>query len=398
MSAKTRFSGPGRSIPLGWDGHEGASAGAPPVLPPARTRRRFTAVGAIVLLLGLIAAMVQLLDNPGPEDLARDYLQAMVVGDAATLRAHRAPSTDAGRVSDIALVDDVLTQADHRITDFTITNVGIHQGRAEVEATLHSTSGDAAVTLTLQSTDSGPFSPVTWQLQPVALPEIELAIPVDADEILLNGVPLDLSSVPEATRFSGHRLVLLSVLPGTYDIALPEQDERAESADVRVRVPQRLDQWRSAHTVVFYELTADGTRAAEESIREELRVCAQTATAAQPEECPFRVDPGVEGAVEATGQWQITRMPALYIEYTLGHGWVFSGMLGEATFTTTVTDPDTGEETEVVHTAEVELYAIAQPLEEEGFQIAMRDRACGFMIVYDAENGAAMDAPVHDCV
>lgn len=438
MGAKKRSGAPARSIALGWESSEEASAptaapvpgavrdrgpggvglvpptGADEVPPspspgpgpqtPARSWRWLRIVTAIALVLAVTAAMVQLVNRLGPDDVVREYLEAIVAADAATLRAHRASSTDgetgAEGVSDIALVDEVLTRAAQRVTGYTIESVELSQGQAEVEATLHSELGDSSVTVNLQSADSGPFSTVTWQLQPVALPEIELEVPGGVEQILVNGVALDVSALSERDSSPVHQRVLLSVLPGIYEITLPEPDEGGElieTGEDSVTVPVRLDQWRSPPTAVSYELSSVGEQAAQATIRTELQECVQEATSAQPEQCPVRIDADAEGMDGATGRWEITQLPELLYEHPAGDGWLFSGVLGEAQFITTVIDPGTGEERAETHTAEIDIYVLAMFDEREGFQALMRDRGCGYSVTYDSENGMVRDFVPLDC-
>lgn len=432
MAAAKRSRSLARSIPLGWADENAVRSPGPqpgqatPNLPGSPSAgihlpgadvgpeptgsarltgfRPLRIAEALGLVLAVVVSMVLLLDSPGPEDVARDYLEAIVTGDAATVRAHLAPSSTA---SDIALTDEVLQQAEDRIRSYSIDSVQIRQGQADLEVTLRGGVGIASISLTLHSSTAGPFSPVSWHLAPVRLPELDLVIPAGATEILLNGVRIDLSEMPATPRGAGNpRNLALSMLPGTYRIELPDRGELLETADMSRSVPVRFGQWRSAFTIVMYELTEAGQQAARQAIRTELAACADS-DSARPPGCPFGVDlevtadgAGVAGAETrepVRGRWAITRMPELVHEHTLTPGWIFVGSEGQAQFTTTVTDPATGEDTEEVHVVALDLFAVVHTPGGEDIEVWMRERDCGFMVAYDAAAGTEVEVPAGYC-
>lgn len=357
----------GRTLPLGWAQPEGeplAQHGPAPGEAPAteplgstgqcrdagqgsgrRVRRPGLALtGAIGAVLVLVLVLPRLLlGSASPEDPVREYLDALVAGDAATVREHL---TDPAEASDAALTEDVLGAATDRITSYTIDAIRTDGRQAAVTASLRSGESVQQVSYTVRSQAMSSFVPSTWELLPVAAAEFVVTVPEGVQELLINAVPVAIAGQPSRQGMYGQQLLTLRLLPGSYDLVLPGRSSQLIPVTVEVSVPVHAGELRRAGAVMGYELSARGHAEVAAQVDEILEQCA-TATTATPPDCPFFApgDSRPEGPVEASdaggpaaspaspGTWQITAPSNYQIERWIGASWTIGSDTGQAVFT-----------------------------------------------------------------
>ena len=335
MVHRSQRSRPGRPLSTGWgDGAQGTAvhstlewsgipAGGParpPDVPraagpdeaPADAPRHVRGVLAeIALLLVLVLALPPLLVGGAPaETTARRVLQALVDGDIATLQEHLAPAGDA---LDIALAPEVIAATAARIDRFAVLEVRTGQGHAEVDARLRVGGRSLTTTLHLVQEGQGPRPFRTWRLEPLTLPTVQVAIPVGAAQLRVNG---QLLTVPDAARPRGAEglgVITLRVLPGLYEIEAPSLGDLLDPIPVRVNVPPLLTPWTSVLLQAGYALTDSGERELAEQIRASLETCL-TSTSARPLGCPI----AAPGAGARQGDWRLVAPP----EISAPGGWM----------------------------------------------------------------------------
>ncbi|WP_422117040.1 hypothetical protein [Brachybacterium sp. UNK5269] len=166
----------------------------------------------MVTILALMLLLPPLLiGGRSPRDVAENFLQAVVDGDTATVREHLASSHES---VDIALVDDVVHGASHRVERFTIDTLEVTGSSARVVATLVSPVDSLETTLDLQRR-SEPFLRPRWELVPVTLPTLRLQIPAGSSELEVNGQVLEIPEQSRPPDASGLGSLTLRVLPAT---------------------------------------------------------------------------------------------------------------------------------------------------------------------------------------
>jgi uncharacterized Zn-binding protein involved in type VI secretion len=357
------------------------SRGARRRLPP-RAVRAIAVIGALAMLLSLAVAIPRMLNaTAGPERAAREVLQALVDGDTDAFLEHVATAPDAGRAT---LTAEILDAAEDRVRRFEIDAVEVEGATATVTATLdngHETTGS---TLTLHASSASAFAPVTWVVDPLEVPEAQVAIPLGISSISVNGVPVPVAGlVTSAAPFAPG--VAMQLLPGTYEITLPEAERWMEPVTATVEIPPVLGTWRTRDAVLEYELAADGTEEVRRQVDAMLETCAGS-TSPVPADCPFAV-PGVSAEEAADpsrqGTWSITAQPALETR-PFGNGlWDVHADGGTVEFTPS--DPEAGQAPQSVP---IELTTIAylrpdgelsvENYDETGFGFAVcRDEGTG---------------------
>ncbi|MGO1226997.1 MAG: hypothetical protein ACTH6N_00435 [Brachybacterium tyrofermentans] len=357
----------GRTLPLGWTRPEGEPAalrgpgtgeipatgtgggtGRVSAADPGsgrRTRRRGVALaGAICAVLVLVLVLPRLLiGGASPEDPVRAFLDALVAGDVATVREHLA---DSAETSDIALTEEVLRAATDRITSYTIDAVETGGGQATVTASLSSGTSVEQASFTVRSQATSSFAPATWELVPVVATEFVVTVPEGVRELLINAVPIPLSGQPSREGMYGQQLLILRLLPGSYELGLPARSERLFPVVEKVSIPMQREQLRRAGAVLGYELSTQGFEEVTAQVEATLEKCA-AATVAAPPECPFfaftddRPDgpvgsAGVMDAEEPSavpGTWQVTSPSSYQIDRWISASWNITSDTGYAVFT-----------------------------------------------------------------
>lgn len=305
----------GRELSLGWDQPEHlaprgpapssaapnstasepsapSAAGSTPA-PGGRRGRRLLALGAAAaLVLALLIGLPRLgLGADGPEEVAREFLQAMVDGDLETVRVHVRSVPDA---SPAALTAEVLEAAEDRLVSAEILDVERVADTATVTARLVTSATERELVLPLQATSTGAFSPVRWEIVPIELPETLVALPIDAERIEVNGIPVEVDELDVDGNADTPRIAL-QLLPGTYEIAVPATSDWVEATTASVTVPAVFGAWRKPVDLGDRMLSEAGTEELERRIDETLQACTQ-APAADPEPC-------AEGVPGELGDW-----------------------------------------------------------------------------------------------
>lgn len=296
-------------------------------------RRRLVGIlSAVVLVLALVLVVPRVLaTEDGPDAAAREFLDALVAGDAAVLRPHLEHPGDA---TDLALRDEILQAAENRVTSYAIEDIARDGAGARVTALLDDGQEQRPLTLTLHAVAGSSFAPVSWELDRIAVPEMEVSLPFGTEQILINGVPVTLAEEDVAEVTFHLPTVALQLLPGTYEITLPDGGSLLESISSEITVPLYLGHSRSTATPVHYELNEKGRAEAAGQLEDLLADCAR-ATTARPEDCPFAA-PSADDSwprQPVRGTWALTTLP----EVTTGAWqfglWSVSGSGGIAEFT-----------------------------------------------------------------
>lgn len=351
MGARGRDRGTGRTLPSGWGGQDAPSdlrtPGAPAVPDPsgadgndrgsgsgsdgpARRGRRLLAVLAVLVLVGgLLLALPRLLGaGHGPEQVAGEFLQAVVDGDLETVRSH---ARDDAEASTAALTAEILAGAQNRPASFEIQQVTVEAGTATVTAALRTGTGREAVALTLSAHDAGPLSPVEWELDPVELPELRIDLSFGVSEIEIEGVTFAVDDI-QVRRETYEPQVAVQLLPGTYDVRVPEVPHGVEPPQRALEVPAALEGDRVPVHDLRLRLDEDGREEMRTQVDAALEDCLAS-TSGAPEGCPFAVtEPGEDAAGTGSGTWSLPAPPDLESRSVSAFLWVFDGD-GAAQFT-----------------------------------------------------------------
>ena len=344
----------GRVIAGGWDGAEerplsGPSpsaelpaAGVPPTpaaagpSPAPLRRRRWWLLGGIAALLALVLVLPQVLvGERSPETEARSFLQAIADADTDAVGEHMVEPEDG--VLDVALTDQVTLAAEERVDRFTIEDTTIDGDTAQVTATLSLGRRTQETTLHLTRHREGALRRPVWELEPVELPVMRVAVPVSAPAVLINGVEVPLPEDVMATQAFGLVEVHLVVLPGVYQVSAPEGGEAVTPTTVRSTIPPVLGPWLNSLIEIGYGLTESGEEQfSTYLIDTALAECARS-TQPRPENCPF----GASEEVTGEGAWKILTPPQIQVAGGAAGYYDAYGYGGLAEFTVTAEDGST---------------------------------------------------------
>lgn len=427
MGASGRDRTTGRALPLGWDdaqplgwddaqpaddcsgmseasrAAQGAGGGDDPETAPSssperdssrrslsRRGRRVLAAGSVLALVAaLLLGLPRLLGaTDGPERAAREFLQAVVDGDLETVHAQSEEAPDA---SALALTAEILGGTEDRLESFEILGVEREAGTATVTAELRTGTTSREAVFTVTATDTGPFTPPDWELEPVPLPEVLIDVPLGAQEIAINGVILPLSELEPAGQPYAPRAAL-QLLPGTYEITLANIPPWLEAPQLSLEVPPTFAIWRKPVRDLRFELGADARKEVQSQVDAALEDCA-TSTSAAPAGCPFAATGPAEqdGASPGRGTWTLTDPPRVGTVSTDAFLWMVLGE-GTARF-----DPDGSEPDADGIEVPFSLDAVAV-LDGEGALEVQLSPTSTFSYGYcvDAETGAFTGIVVHD--
>ncbi|MGO3209388.1 MAG: hypothetical protein ACTIJK_06305, partial [Brachybacterium sp.] len=157
-------------------------------------------------------------------------------------------------------LDIAISAAVHRATaggiaGYVIDRVDLHGTSAEVTATLRNRREEHRTVLALHATSAGPFSPVTWELEPIHLPILTVSPLTGTDSLLLNGQQFEIPEVLFSERGANRIGVVLHVLPGSYAIELPPPQPPLTSRPRVIYVPPVLGQWQTGMIDIDYGLS-----------------------------------------------------------------------------------------------------------------------------------------------
>ena len=257
---------------------------ARPVQPPGRGRRVAAVLGAVALLVLAWAVLPALLFGEGPEDVAREYLDALVEGDVETAVQLSALPDGTGTG---VMTDEIYAAATDRITSYRIDQVEVEGGTATVHVTTEAGGQERRGTLTLTSGSGGVLSPVKWSLDPVPPTELPVQLAQDFTQILVNGIPIDLEQLVQRTDPYGMGMALIPLLPGTYEVALPASGDIAVGVPMTVHALPTFTARPLPPLVLAHELTDAGLDVVQEQITDQLETCFEGAD--RPfRECPIQ--------------------------------------------------------------------------------------------------------------
>lgn len=316
--------------------------------PAPLRRRRWWLLGGVAALLALVLVLPQVLvGERSPETEARSFLQAILDGDTDAVREHMVEPE--GGVLDLALTDQVVLAAEERVDRFTIEETRVDGDTAQVTATLSLGRRTQETTLHLTRHREGALRRPVWELEPVELPVMRVAVPVSAAAVLINGVEVPLSDEARANQAFGLVEVHLVVLPGVYQLSAPEGGEAVTPTTVRSTIPPVLGPWLNSLVEIGYELTETGEeQLGTYLIDTALAECARSPQP-QPENCPISAPEEVTGE----GTWQILTPPQIHVAGGATGYYDAYGYGGLAEFTVTAEDGST-----TVHRVPIEEAAI----------------------------------------
>ncbi len=311
-------------------------------------RRRWWLLGGIAALLVLVLVLPQVLvGERSPETEARSFLQAILDADTDAVREHVVEPEDG--VLDVALTDQVTLAAEERVDRFTIEETSVDGDSAQVTATLSLGRRTQETTLHLTRHREGVLRRPVWELEPVELPVMRVAVPVSAPAVMINGVEVPLPDEAKADQAFGLVEVHLVVLPGVYQLSAPEGGEAVTPTTVRSTIPPVLGPWLNSLIEIGYELTETGEEQfSTYLIDTALAECARS-TQPRPENCPLSAPEEVTGE----GTWQIITPPQLHVVGGAAGYYDAYGYGGLAEFTVTAEDGTT-----TVHRVPIEETAI----------------------------------------
>lgn len=311
-------------------------------------RRRWWLLGGVAALLALVLVLPQaLVGERSPETEARSFLQAILDADTDTVREHMVGPEDG--VLDLALTDQMVLAAEERVDRFTIEETTVDGDTAQVTATLSLGRRTQETTLHLTRHREGVLRRPAWELEPVELPVMRVAVPVSASAVLINGVEVPLPEEVLANQAFGLVELHLVVLPGVYQLSAPEGGKAVTPTTVRSTIPPVLGPWLNSLIEIGYELTEAGEeQLGTYLIDTALAECARS-TQPRPENCPI----GAPEEVTGEGAWKILTPPQIHVAGGATGYYDAYGYGGLAEFTVTAEDGST-----TVHRVPIEEAAI----------------------------------------
>lgn len=311
-------------------------------------RRGWWLLGGVAALLALVLVLPQVLvGERSPETEARSFLQAILDGDTDAVREHMVEPE--GGVLDLALTDQVVLAGEERVDRFTIEETRVDGDTAQVTATLSLGRRTQETTLHLTRHREGALRRPVWELEPVELPVMRVAVPVSAAAVLINGVEVPLPEEVLANQAFGLVELHLVVLPGVYQLSAPEGGKAVTPTTVRSTIPPVLGPWLNSLIEIGYELTETGEeQLGTYLIDTALAECARS-TQPRPENCPI----GAPEEVTGEGTWQILTPPQIHVAGGATGYYDAYGYGGLAEFTVTAEDGST-----TVHRVPIEEAAI----------------------------------------
>ncbi|MGP9538159.1 hypothetical protein ACT3SP_09105 [Brachybacterium sp. AOP43-C2-M15] len=315
-----------RTVPLG--ATAGALAGpsvhpsdsgeeAAPRKPLSRGARRAligggVGVGAVlVLAVGLtVAYNVVAGSRYAPEKQVEAYLGALEEGDVE--RAVELAPPNVPTSQQILLTDAVGGAVEGRIDGHRITDVEESEGAARVtaEVTQDGVTMQQHFTVTRDGRTAVVFP--NWRLGTVEYPSMAVYIPEGATTLIVNG-----QEIPTDGLSMEGEMAMLTVVPGTYSVTLPETSEHIAAVPSELVVSADPDSWYELFATPYYELSEAGLTEIQSQVDAQLDECASS-TEPSPEGCDLST--WAFGIVEGSGSWEITEYPVVYVEPGEG-GW-----------------------------------------------------------------------------
>lgn len=253
----------------------GSPAGPEGRWPRSRSPRRRTLaiVGTLALIIGAVLVLPSFVFVDSPERAAREYLDALVEGDVEVLTAH---SESLRGATGATLAGPIYQAAQDRVTSYRINAVEASDTAATVQVTLDAGPEQKQTELSLTAHSAGPFAPVDWRVDPVPLTSALVTYPLGTLEILVNGFALPIADLTPQIDDMGQPTLSIALLPGTYEIAMPDAGEYLDPIAATVTAPAQLTIGGPRLGETGYGLSELGHQYVIDEIVRELEECLST--------------------------------------------------------------------------------------------------------------------------
>ena len=295
-------------------------------LSPAGKKRLLiwlAALGAVtVLAVGSLIAVNAL--KAGPDELVREYVQALVDGDAERAVTILDPSIP--NEERVLLNNSVYGAAANRIDGFSVVSTKVSGETAIVQVELRQGGRKHEQAFSLYK-DGPDFLDDKWKLGAVPLQRVAVSVDAQVAALSVNGSPVPTgqgAGNPSVTHFSA------PAFPGAYAVELPEGDKYLAAApqEVLLAIGPATEPVNAAQLRVTAseELRKETSR----QVDAQLAACASS-TELKPEACPFSWF--AFGDVRNV-KWSITAKPEYTLQRSYDGTWRLSGgSPGEASLT-----------------------------------------------------------------
>ncbi len=325
----TPYTGPIPPTGSGPTSHTDAAA-------PRKKRRRgpiIAIVSSVVVLILLIAGGIVGYSvgtaAHAPEHQVTAYLDALVEGDAA--EALKLAGTDVDADADVLLTNKAYAEVADRPSAYEIGRTTTSGDTATVTATI--TQGDNELTeeFTLQKDGKDAIFFDKWALEEVPLGTITVGITgPSAVAPAIDGI-----AIPEGAES-------LRALPGTYDVALAEDNEFFSVEAQQVTVEGFTGSAAAPSADLTVGLTDAGTQKANDAVNAWLDAC-QASTEFDPAGCSFYATGKNPAYTYTNTKWTLDPRPTFTIGEWNGTGYrVSTGASGQANLTADIRDNASG--------------------------------------------------------
>lgn len=282
-----------------------------------------SAVGAVIVLAVASVVAVNAV-KAGPDKLVREYVQALVDGDAEKALAILDP--DIPNEDRVLLTNQVFGAAENRIEGFSVLSSKVSGESAVVHVELRQDGRKHEQAFSLHK-NRPEFLDDHWKLGFVPLQRVAISADAPVPSLSINGVAVQTGQADGntfATYFSA------PAFPGSYSFSLPEDEKylAAEQQEVLVAIGATPEAAENAKLTVTAseQLRAETSRQVDAA----LAACAKS-TDMDPQGCPF--SRFAFGDVRNV-KWSITSQPDYTMQRSFDGGWRLSGDTpGEASVT-----------------------------------------------------------------
>ena len=311
----------------GWGGSgEGAVVTSVPERQlSARGRKRLLVSLAVIGAVAVLAVGSAITVNavkPGPDQPVKEYVQALVDGDAR--KAMEILDPDVPNEERTLLTNEILGAAENRIDGYSIISSKVSGESAQVRAELRQDGRKYEQTFTLTKNQPELLND-HWKLEAFPLQHVTVSADAPVSAVSVNGVTVASGQNP-ATALGTN--ISLPAFPGSYSVGLPDSEKYLSAEEQQVVVSGgSLPQ---APETVRLTVTASDALVAETSrqVTAALAAC-EKSTDLEPEGCPFSWF--AFGDVRNV-KWSVTTDPDYTLTQSFDGTWRISGgKAGEAT-------------------------------------------------------------------
>ena len=303
---------------------------------PRKKRRR----GPIIAIISSVVVLILLIAGGivgysvgtaahAPENQVTAYLDALVEGDAA--EALKLAGTDVDADADVLLTNKAYAEVADRPSAYEIGRTTTSGDTATVTATI--TQGDSELTeeFTLQKDGKDAIFFDKWALEEVPLGTITVGMTgPSAVAPAVDGI-----AIPEGAES-------LRALPGTYEVALAEDNEFFAVEAQQVTVEGFTGSAAAPSADLAVSLTDAGTQKANDAVNAWLDAC-QASTEFDPAGCSFYATGKNPAYTYTNTTWKLEPRPTFTIGDWNGTGYrVSTGATGQANLTADIRDNASG--------------------------------------------------------